>query len=401
MDTWPNEFAKHSPSNFDILALRKDSWTVARKAKEANEFLENASDQPKVLVLNFESAWRSDMGELLLSIDWDLVLIDEVHRISASGSKISLFCAQLARRAKHRLGLTGTPMTNSPLSIYGSYRFLDPGIFGTSFFRFQDRYALMGGFENRQVLGYRNEEELNRKFYLIAIRYEKKDVLDLPPVTHIERTCELSSKARTAYDALKKIFVAELDKGYVSVDNALTKLLRLQQITSGFVPNDQGEVVQICDAKQKLLADVLEDLPTGEPLTIFCRYRYDIDAIRRICLSPPEEKRRRVAELSGSKNQLAEWQRGEYDVLIVQIQSGGVGIDLTRSAYQIFYSQDLSLSNYQQALARLDRPGQTRPVTVVHLLANKTVDITIKKSMDENKKIIDLVLDQDYRRDAF
>jgi SNF2 family DNA or RNA helicase len=220
--------------------------------------------------------------------------------------------------ARFRLGLSGTPMPHSPLDVYAYYRFLDPRIFGWSFHKFRRHFAVMGGFQNHQVVDYRNLDELNRKFYSIA----------------------------------------------------LVKLLRLQQITGGYLRTDDGAEVQIDSAKMNLLRDVLEDIGPDEPVVVFCRFHKDLAAVNRVA----DEAGRRSLELSGRMDELKRWQAGDAPVLAVQIDSGGVGIDLTRARYAIYYSLGFSLGSYEQSLARIHRPGQTRPVEYIHLLARGTVD---------------------------
>src|SRR5262249_16192811 len=133
-----------------------------------------------VAVVNYEAAWQEPMGALLLATKWDLVILDESHRVKAPGGKASMFCASLRKSAAARLCLTGTPMPLSPLDLYAQYRFLDPGIFGTSFAAFRNRYAVMGGYGGHEVLGFDEERmpELNDRMYSIGFRVMADDVLD-------------------------------------------------------------------------------------------------------------------------------------------------------------------------------------------------------------------------------
>jgi SNF2 family DNA or RNA helicase len=180
--------------------------------------------------------------------------------------------------------------------------------------------------------------------------------------------------------------------GTVTAANALTKLLRLAQITGGSVPvtndDDSVHVTQVGSEKAEALEDLLDGLAMDEPVVVFCRFRADLDQIRRVT----ESLGRKYGELSGRVNSLDQWQRGQQDVLGVQIQAGGVGIDLTRACYVVYWSVGYSLGEYEQSLARAHRPGQDRTVTVYHLIAENTVDGKIYKALDQKKDIIQSIL---------
>jgi hypothetical protein len=320
------------------------------------------------------------------------LLVHNSHRIKAHNSQISKYAAKLGRKAKRRLCLTGTPLAQSPLDLFGQFRFLDPGLFGTSWHHFSNRYAIKGNpYIPQQITGYKNQEELQERFRLISYRCKASDVLDLPEALHEERTCELSPAARKAYKEIEEELIADLGTGVVTASNALVRLLRLQQITSGFLVEDETEKIHRLDeSKLTVLSDILEDIG-GEPLVVFCRFRHDLEVVRTLA----ELKKLRYGELSGtSKGGLTD--RGEMspsiDVLGCQIQSGGVGIDLTRARYAVYYSLGFSLSEYEQSLARLHRPGQKRNVVYYHLIAENTVDRRVYSALRARKDVIEAVL---------
>jgi len=125
-------------------------------------------------------------------------------------------------------------------------------------------------------------------------------------------------------------------------------------------------------------------------VVVFCRFHRDLDAVNRIA----DEAGRRSLELSGRMDELKRWQAGEVPVLAVQIDSGGLGIDLTRARYAIYYSLGFSLGSYEQSLARVHRPGQTRPVEYIHLLAEGTVDEKVMAALSNRADVVNSVLQQ-------
>jgi len=284
-------------------------------------------------------------------------------------------------------------MPHSPLDLYGQFRFLDSTVFGTSFSRMRARYADCDARFPSKVKAWRNQSEMTSKLDAHSWRVTADEVLDLPAAMHETIPVELSSKVQRFYRSLELEMVAEIEAGTVTAANALTKLLRLQQATGGYARLDGGATVTPIDgvpAKRLTLQDRLEDLPVTEPVVVFCRFRTDLNEVQAMA----RRLGRTYAELSGNANTLAEWQEGNATIIGVQIQSGGAGIDLSRSAYCFYYSLGFSLGEYEQSLARLRRPGQTRCVRYYHLVSQGTVDEQVYKALSERRDVVDAVLAQ-------
>jgi SNF2 family DNA or RNA helicase len=384
LPVWRREFAKHAATSPRVLVL--EGGSVAEKTEAADRFLKQG---PGIVAINYDSARAEAFAKWSTKRRWDLVTLDESHRAKSASGKTSKLVHALGRLAGHRLCLSGTPMPHSPLDIYGQYRFAAPGIFGPSYVRFRSRYAITDKMFPSKVLRYINQEEFAEKVGKLIYRVDNS-VLDLPQAMHETRTFELCPKARRAYRELEQDLITEVDSGTVTVSNALVKLLRLQQITSGYLPVEGGRGERIDMGKEALLADFLDDLPSNEPVVVFCRFRSDLDCVRQAAAT----LRRRYGELSGQRRDLTEhaMMRDDVDVMGVQIQSGGVGVDFTRAAYAVYFSVNWALGDYDQSLARLHRPGQNRPVRYYHLLARDTVDEKVYKAFDTKREIIETVL---------
>lgn len=394
---WPRQFSQWAAGPVEIYA--PDKGKVAEKAKQLRflHTLNYSNNRKFVCVLNYESCWRQPMGDTLMKLDWDLVVLDESHRIKSFKGVASKFLARLGVQVRRRVCLTGTPMPHSPLDVFGQYRFLDRDIFGSSFTTFRLRYAIMGGYQGHEVKAYRDLDDLHRRFYSIAHKVSKRDVLDLPKATHEVIPVTLDDEALSIYMRFENDLIAEVGTGVVTASNALSKLLRLQQITSGYaavkqdIDDESTTLEKIDDTKRGALQDLLEDLPPTEPVVVFARFRHDLDSIHEAA----GEVDRPCQELSGRKNELAAWQAASGGgVLAVQIQSGGVGIDLTRACYCVYFSIGYSLGDYEQSLARVDRPGQTRPVTYYHLVAKGTVDEQVYEALKARKQVVEYVLER-------
>lgn len=394
---WPREFRDHSKRDWYVIAPPQKATVNARAAFIARGVqTAKAAGRPYAVCVNTEASWRPGMAQLLSLQQWDFLVVDESHRIKAPGGKASRYAAKLRKSCRWVILNTGTPMPHSPLDIFAQYRVLDPHVFGTNFGKFRNRYAIMGGFENRQVVGYQNVEELNEMWGEHAFICGE-EVLDLPPYHHVRQTTELEPKARKVYNQLDQDFVAMCDDSIIVGDNALTKLLRLQQMTSGWVKDEDERLVQVSTAKAELLEEVMEDFAEHEPLVVCCRFQSDLETVKQLCI----KQGRRYGEISGRVSETSpEYglntdarMRDDIDVVAVQIQAGGVGIDLTRAAYNIMYSVGYSLGDYEQFLKRTHRPGQTRPTTYIHLVIKDTKDEAVYEALTERKNVVDAMIE--------
>jgi SNF2 family DNA or RNA helicase len=403
-DVWAREFRKHATRPWRVVAPRKG--TIAKRTAEMRAVIESATPAaPVCIVINYEAAWREPFASWALGRSWDVAVCDESHRIKAPGGKASLFAQKLGHRAARKLALSGTPLAHGPLDLYGQFRFLDEGIFGTSFARFRTRYAVMGGYGGYQVQGYQREDELAERMSRLAYQCKAEDVLDLPGERDETRTCVLDKATKATYDQLWGDYFAEVGDGIVTADNALTRLLRIQQVTSGHLPvttidadgAEHVDVVTLGTEKRDLLEDYLRDIPAradapgADPVVIFCRFTHDLRNVREVAA----KLGRTYGELSGqTKTALADdaTMAPGLDVVGVQISSGGVGIDLTAARYGVYYSLGFSLTDYLQSRARLHRPGQERSVLYTHLVAEGTIDATVYKALADRQNVIEAVL---------
>jgi SNF2 family DNA or RNA helicase len=367
--------------------------TGKERAARLQAALSTATGKCLVVAVNYESVWRSALASTIEAVRWSAIVLDESHRIKAPGGQASRYLARLAAKQAHarRLCLTGTPMPHSPLDLYGQFRFLDPQVFGTSYTRMRARYAECDPRFPSKVRKWRNQDELAAKLDAHSWRVTADEVLDLPDSIHETLAVELSPKVMRFYRTLEKEMAAEIEAGTVTAANALTKLLRLAQATGGYCRIDGAAGVTPIDgvpAKRMTLQDRLEDLPATEPVVVFCRFRSDLDDVA----AAARELGREYAEVSGERKDLERWQAGDAAILGVQMQSGGVGIDCSRAAYAFYYSLGYSLGDYEQSLARLRRPGQTRCVRYYHLVCQGTVDEQVYAALRERRNVVDAVL---------
>ena len=377
----------------EFLPLDLTRGTTKKRAELLRQQVQAvAGGRALVCMVNYEAVWRGELSGEISKVQWKALILDESHRAKSPTSKVSRWLHRLARSQPHarRILLTGTPMPQDPLDIYGQSRILDDEVFGTSFARFRARYANVHPMFKSKVLSWKNQEEFSEKFDSISYRVEADQVLDLPDTIHERIEIEMSKAMRKVYAGLSEELTAEVHQGTVTIGNALSKLLRLQQATSGFARLSEGGTVPIdgTPAKRLALQDRLSDLPATEPVVVFCRFRNDLAEVQAAAKSLGRE----YAEVSGSRKDLERWHEGDAVILGVQIQSGGLGIDCSRAAYAFYYSLGFSLGDYQQSLARLHRPGQTRCVRYYHLVCKESVDEQVYAALQNRQNVIEAVM---------
>lgn len=451
---WPREVAKWTAIPWHIVdgtresqrrGGRRQSLKLPERLAQAESCLFDCACGAPIhaAVMNYEMLAHEPVASWQPSQPVDLAIYDEIHRAKSPTGRISTNLARWVDFTHQRVGLSGTPMPQYPWDIFGVYRALDPGIFGSLWTPFKGQYVQT---RNRSADGQpfpvailpSQQAEFARRVH--SIMYRPTVDLHLPAATHYVRQVEFEPEARREYDRMEADLWADLT-GFASADfvanafdldrldevdpetlfaevdaqqsasltpkNVLARLLRLMQMTGGTVPTDEGDKRRISHAKADALMEFNGDSPVGgvlyeagcypghpggvEPVCVYAHFRDDLDAIRHVA----ERAGLRYREISGRRSDGltdASEMTPDADVVGVQIQSGGTGVDLTRSCFGIWYSKGHSLGDYDQALARQHRPGQTRPVTFVHLEVEDTVDHDVYRSLMGRRAVVAGVL---------
>ena len=307
---------------------------------------------------------------------------------------------RLGQQAGYRLLLTGTVITNKAIDVFSQFKFVNPDIFGQSFYAFRNRYFDMVGYGNHTpVLKKAMEAELTEKLHSISYRATKAECLDLPETTDVIRQVDLEPAALRIYQGLVKESYAALSGGEVTAPNILTRLLRLSQLTGGFIGNDETtSVEQVSAAKLSALEDILDGAAAeGKKLVIIARFLPEIKAICKLL----EKRGLRYAYITGEvknrEEQVEQFQKEpEVMAFVGQIATAGMGITLTAASTMVFYSLDYSMSNFEQAKARIHRVGQRMPCTYLYLVARGTVDEKVLLALKDKADLARTLVD-DYR----
>ena len=328
---------------------------------------------------------------------FDLIVVDEANAYKNPMTNRWKVLNRIVQATQPRLWmLTGTPAAQSPIDAYGLAKLVNPDNCPKYYGSFRD--SVMYKVTQFKWAPRPNAEQTVHKVLQPAIRFEKKDCLDLPEVTYLEREAPLTKMQMAYYRQLKSEMLIEAAGEEVSAVNAATKLNKLLQISGGAVYTDTGEVIEF-DVSNRLNAvlEVIEE--AANKVLVFVPFTHTIELLREklekanisvgvINGKVPVSKRTEIV----TRFQTAK----DPHVLLIQPQAASHGLTLTAADTIIWYAPVTSVETYLQANARINRPGQKNAMTIVHIrgsdVENKLYHM-LQSNIDNHVKIIDL-----YRR---
>ena len=389
LGVWLEEFRKFADFEYSIVVLN------GSESKKIEKLRHIPTSGLQVAVINYESAWR--LEKELAAWDTDLIVCDEGHKIKTHNITASKCMHRLGAKARYRMLLTGTIITNKAIDVFSPYKFLNPAVFGNSFYAFRNRYFDMTGYGNHvPVLKASMAEELTRRIHSIAFRATKAECLDLPVTMEIVRTVELEPQAQRLYRQLVRDSYAQIKGGEITTANVLTRLLRLSQLTGGFLRGDEGSRAErVSNAKLDALSDIIDSAAQeGGKLVIIARFLPEIDAITAMLSRKAIAFSLITGAVKDRDEQVRRFQTdSDVTVFVGQIATAGLGITLTAADKMVFYSLDYSMSNFEQTKARIHRVGQRNPCTYIYLVAASTVDEKVLQALRDKADLARILID--------
>mgnify|MGYP003625560205 FL=1 len=405
------EIPVHLP---DHVKHSKVLWepTSSKKKQLELDTLFDGKPELKILIMNVE-AFSTPKGlqfakkYLSLFNGRALFGIDESTTIKNPTAKRTKSILQLGNLATYRRILTGSPVTKSPLDLYTQCMFLDKKHLGLdSYYSYRARYAHMvkrnfGGRQVQIIDSYRRLDELAGKLDHFSYRVLKEDCLDLPPKVFTTRIVELSTEQKEQYVMMKQAAIAEHKGKLMSSATALTTLLRLHQITCGTFKADDGTVTPIKNNRITALMDCLAEIE-GKAI-IWATYREDlkniVTALKKAYGEASTVEYHGGVDATLRQDNIAQFQdvKGPTRFFVGNAQTGGYGITLTAANTVIYYSNNYDLEKRLQSEDRAHRIGQTGSVTYVDLVAEKTIDERIIKSLKDKVNIANEIMGEDIK----
>ncbi len=398
----------HIPADTDYEAIAYRA-SDKKTEKRIKQIASDTTTGLKIITFNIESLARKTINEMVMQIlrkYKSMMVIDESVRIKSPSAIRTKNAIYLGKSAKYRRIMTGAPVTKGYEDLYSQLNFLDNKILGfNSFYTFRNYYCIMGGFESRQIVGYKPQciKELEDKLAACSFRVTKKECLDLPEKVYTKRYVELTSQQEDLYLKVKNelaidlrhLTVAKTDKTEVdtSLMAAITKLLRMQQITCGFFIDEQNNY-DLDNNRINVLMECIEE--ASGKVIVWSRFLRDIEKIKNdlnsrkigcVVYSGEVSSKNRTEAIDSFRND------PDCKVFIGQPASAGTGLNLQVADTVIYYSNDFNADTRWQSEDRAHRIGQKNHVTYIDLIARKTVDEKILNSLLNKKSMADALLD--------
>ena len=410
-----DEISKHMPPDIEYNA---GCWVAngTKSNKEAfTRFLKNCNTgKLDIFVVNVEGIAFDkcyDHIERFAQNHKNMLVIDESTKIKHRTARRTKTAMKLRKYSVLRRIATGTPIIKSPLNAFSQFGFLDPEILGYNNYKtFEGHFAYKGGYLGYEILGYKNIEELQDKIDSCSYRVLKDDCLDLPPKLYQRRSVPLNAKQNDAYTQMANEAIIAYDHAvvngiavpkFIEAQIVLTKYLRLQQITSGFLPvldeaNQSIGYTPLAETPPKIEEAINIIDECQNKVIVWCKF---IPEVEMMCKALKKEKisyvqfHGAISEADRVIARNAFQSDGESPkVFVGQIQTGGIGITLNKARTVIYLSNTFNTEDRVQSEDRAHRIGTEGSVTYIDLVAPGTVDGKIIACLRENKKLSDQIL---------
>lgn len=414
--TWQKEFAKYATGEYDFRI--HDT-----KAKWYPEWCKDPSrDQLQVLAVSVEGLGVSEslydsvclmyaQGKRIFTI------CDESSRIKNPDAKRTKRTITLGAASEYRIILNGTPIALGIQDLWAQYEFLDPNIIGMGdYWAYKTRYLVMGGYEDRQIVGVQNTEELMNAIIPYTIEVSK-DVLDLPPKVPVERLVEITPEQRRLLRLVVKGPTGDPSEPPIKVDNTLEKLLRCRQIVGGFLPEMVRIPVMIDglpaenigtrmvplkeNPKLVSMLELIEDNFAGSKFIIWSTFTHEIEMIANALRERYGERSvecyygaTAMEDRSAIEDRYCK--DPEMRFFIGNPTAAGLGLTLISGEVDVmvYYAGTNAYIDRAQSEDRAHRIGQKNSVTIVDMIAEKTVDEVIAASIAQKMDVETYVVER-------
>lgn len=411
-----NWVAKEIPEHMsDDIPHRVIRWVSGPNKKQAEEMrsVKDKFNGLTIFVMNvesFSSLKGKNAGEWMaraLGAN-GMIAIDESTTIKNHKAKRTKALMKIAAGFKYRRLLTGSPVTKSPMDIYSQCEFLRPGLLGyDSYYAFQGRYAVvqrktMGQAAFQQIVGFKNLDELTNKIDMFSFRVLKKDCLDLPDKIYTARYVGMTPDQMKMYEDVRRHAMVLLDDGeLVTAPAVITQMLRLQQIMSGHLKTDDGEMLYFPSKRMDALTEIMNE-HDGKAI-IWSRFRYDIQQITQM-LNDKFGKGSAAAYFGDTtdddrNNIVKNFQNPDHPLkfFVGNPATAGYGLTLTEANLVVYYANDFNLETRIQSEDRAHRIGQKNNVTYIDLICEGSIDERIVKALRNKIDIGAKVLGEESR----
>lgn len=396
------QIPEHMSDNVPVASW---AWDKSKAAKKDYEEMLKKKDSLQIVTMNLDAIKTVDGFELLNKfIDLHkgkvAIVIDEAHNIKNGQAQRTKKALALGDKCKVRAIMTGSPIAKNITDMYSQYKFLSDKIIGTKYFTsFKSMYCEQrwNGF-GHEVIGAKNLDKLYARIDPYTLRATKSE-LDLPPKIYDTYPFEMHDDQKKAYKEIKKQFMTEIlnsqDKGEkISVTNAASAITRLQQISSGYLPKEDGTIHEFKNARLDALKALIENIE-GKVI-IWARFNHDIDVI---CKAFGKEAVAYNGKTSDDDRKIAVDKfldpDSEVRFFVSNPEAGGTGLNLQGlCTTAIYYTNSYNAVSRWQSEDRIHRVGTKSAITYFDIVARGSVDTKILANLKGKKALSDLALDE-------
>lgn len=378
-DNWVDEVYKNT----------KGSVSVADAYKNASARRKAVRGLSSVIVMSYAGFIQNIKDGVSFALNkFDFIVLDESHSIKnpqAQRTKALLSYAQTFWKNAFKLILTGTPVMNNPVDLYTQFAFLERdgrGFGYSSFYSFRNSHCKMGGYLNKEIIGYKDLDKIKKQASLKSIQLTKEECFDLPEKSYTQIKCQMDKELRRQYDEMKKTLSIIADSGEeITAMNALVQVGRLSQILSGAFSKE-------VTPKMKAVIDYAKDaIEQGEQVVIFTVYRQATEQIASLLESEGVPVTYIHGGVKERHERVLSFQKGEVKILVGTVASCSTGINLTAGRIALFFENSYKMVDRIQAEARTHRIGQKNACMYVDFIYDNTVDEKIIKAIQGKEDI--------------
>lgn len=402
---WVDEFEMFSPVPYEMFIMHSGM------NKKAEQFIDKDSGKKlKVFVVGVEALSQGKAGEIVLAFARKykvMTTIDESSRIKKDSAGRTKKAYKIGEESEYRLIMTGTPITQGIEDLYSQFKFLNHWIIGSkSFFTFRNRYCIMGGFENRSIIGYQNTNQMLEQVAKYVYTIKLADAVDMPDKIFRKLIVEPTKEQKDAIKSLEEFFEAENEGDSITTETVLERLTRYQQICGGNFPyadEDGGYHTKPISGGNPKLSALLQDIEDnlgGKKAVIWARFRPEINEI--VVALKEKYGDTAVIEFHGGvdfdsrREGVKRFQNDPDARFFISLQQvGGMGITLTASHHTYYFSNSFSYEDRIQSEFRTWRKGQKSHCTYTDIILNNRYDkmtaIAISKKMSLAEYVDELI----------
>lgn len=413
LGVWPAQLEQHCSLEYRVDVLDD---TIPKRLAALSTW--QTASQLDVAVLGYSTFSQKPADAALRALqrfEPDVVVLDEGHAIRGPQSNVSKFFARAAKFCPRRLLLSGTLMPHSPLDLLGQLRFVDPDTWSSggrplSQSKFVERFGVLGGYQGRVIVDWKDRDLLNDLAAKKSSVVRTAECIELPRIRYETREYRMSRAETKAYREMQRDLLTVLNDETITAQNKLVSMLRLRQISSGFLPLEDGRVEKVGTSRHDAALALIDELLVSENRVVVWGWsRHELDALARTMI----ERQDGVAagsqswdvtvtqingDTSNARRQTYLNMFGSDDpdrqVLFAQIASLSSGVNsLVKAAHGIFLSPSQRLEEFVQACGRLHRPGQERPVTIWKVCAKDTVDEVVYQNYQKRGNLETQLMD--------